>query len=163
MRIILLFFFSLLCFSSNAENIKIGYINTNQIVINLTQYKQSIDAISRDFEPKKQELLDLYSHIELIRSNLDSKQEFENSESVEIELSKLSRLEESFKQETEFWQKTMNNRKVDLLKEIELIINQAINDYAIREEYDLILYENMAFVSDKVNITKEIISEIEKH
>jgi outer membrane protein len=152
-----------LCFSSNAANIKIGYINTNQIVINLTQYKQSIDAISRDFEPKKQELLDLYSHIELIRSNLDSKQEFENSESVEIELSKLSRLEESFKQETEFWQKTMNNRKVDLLKEIELIINQAINDYAIREEYDLILYENMAFVSDKVNITKEIISEIEKH
>jgi len=163
MRIILLFFFSLLCFSSNAANIKIGYINTNQIVINLTQYKQSIDAISRDFEPKKQELLDLYSHIELIRSNLDSKQEFENSKSVEIELSKLSRLEESFKQETEFWQKTMNNRKVDLLKEIELIINQAINDYAIREEYDLILYENMAFVSDKVNITKEIISEIEKH
>jgi len=163
MRIILLFFFSLLCFSSNAENIKIGYINTNQIVINLTQYKQSIDAISRDFEPKKQELLDLYSHIELIRSNLDSKQEFENSESVEIELSKLSRLEESFKQETEFWQKTMNNRKVDLLKEIELIINQAINDYAIREEYDLILYENVAFVSEKINITQEIIAEIEKH
>jgi len=163
MRIILLFFFSVLCFSSNAANIKIGYIDTNQIVINLTQYKQSIDAISRDFEPKKQELLDLYSHIELIRSNLDSKQEFENSETFEIELSKLSRLEESFKRETEFWQKTMNNRKVDLLKEIELIINQAINDYAIREEYDLILYENMAFVSDKVNITKEIISEIEKH
>ena len=163
MRIIVIFFFSLMCFSSNAANIKIGFIDTNQVVINLTQYKQSIDAISREFEPKKQELLDLYSDIELIRSNIESKQEFENSESYEIELSKLSKLEESFKQETEFWQKTMNKRKVDLLKEIELIVNQAINDYAIREEYDLILYENVAFVSDKVNITQEIITEIEKH
>ena len=163
MRVIVICFFSLLCFSSNASNIKIGFIDTNQVVINLTQYKQSIDTISREFEPKKQELLDLYSHIELIRSNIESKQEFENSESFEIELSKLTKLEESFKQETEFWQKTMNNRKVDLLKEIELIVNQAINDYAIREKYDLILYENVAFVSDKVNITQEIITEIEKH
>ncbi len=162
MRVIVIFFFSLLCFSSNASNIKIGFIDTNQVVINLTQYKQSINTISSEFEPKRQELLDLYSHIELIRSNLDSNKELKNSESFEIELSKLSKLEESFNQETEFWQKTMNNRKVDLLKDIELIVNQAINDYAIREEYDLILYENVAFVSDKVNITQEIISEIEK-
>ena len=56
----------------------------------------------------------------------------------------------------------MNNRKIDLLKEIELTINQTINDYAIRENYDLILYENIAFVSDKINITQEIIDEIEK-
>mgnify|MGYP001009512129 CR=1 FL=1 len=163
MRVIVICFFSLLCFSSNAANIKIGFIDTNQVVINLTQYKKRIDSISREFEPKKQELLDLYAHIELIRSNLDSKKELEGSESLEIELSKLSKLEESFKQETEFLQKTMNNRKIDLLKEIELIVNQAINDYAIREEYDLILYENVAFVSDKVNITQEIITEIEKH
>ena len=163
MRVIVIFFFSFLCLSSYAANIKIGFIDTNQVVINLTQYKQSIDTISSEFEPKKQELLNLYSHIELIRSNLDSKKELESPESFEIELSKLSQLEESFKQETEFWQKTMNNRKVDLLKEIELIVNQAINDYATREGYDLIFYENIAFVSDKVNITQEIITEIEKN
>ena len=163
MRVFALFFLCLLCFSSYATNLKIGFIDTNEIVISLTQYKQSIETISSEFEPKKQELLDLYNHIELIRSNLDSKQEFENSESLEIELSKLSKLEESFKQETEFWQKEMNNKKVNLLKKIELLINQTINNYAIKENYDLILYENVAFVSDKVNITQEIIAEIEKN
>ena len=56
----------------------------------------------------------------------------------------------------------MNNRKIDLLKEIELIVNQTINEFALRENFDLILYENIAFVSDKVNITDEIIAEIEK-
>ena len=163
MRVFALFFLCLLCFSSYATNLKIGFIDTNEIVISLTQYKRSIEVISSEFEPKKQELLDLYNHIELIRSNLDSKQKFENSELLKIEITKLSKLEESFKQETEFWQKEMNDRKVSLLKKIELLINQTINNYAIRENYDLILYENVAFVSDKVNITQEIIAEIEKN
>ena len=44
----------------------------------------------------------------------------ENKENLQRELSKLTSLEESFKQETEFWQVTMNNRKVELLQKIEL-------------------------------------------
>ena len=56
----------------------------------------------------------------------------------------------------------MNNKKIKLLNDIEMIINQAINEYAIQEKYDLILYKNVAFVSDKVNITEEIIEKIEK-
>ena len=60
MKVLVIFFFYFLCFSTNAENIKIGFIDTNQVVTNLSQYKASIDEISSEFEPKKQELLDLY-------------------------------------------------------------------------------------------------------
>ena len=56
----------------------------------------------------------------------------------------------------------MNNKKIDLLKEIEILVNQTINEYALRENFDLILYENIAFVSDEVDITDEIIAEIER-
>jgi outer membrane protein len=162
MKFLAIVFFSLLCFSSYAENIKIGFINTNQVVTSLTQYKSSIDEISNEFKPKKQELLDLYNHIELVRSKIDEILQSDSNQSVEDELTKLSNLEQSFRQETEFWQKTMNNKKIDLLKEIEILVNQTINEYAKRENYDLILYENIAYVSDKVDISKEIIAEIEK-
>ena len=123
---------------------------------------ESIKIISQEFEPKKQELLNLFDHIELVKSNINLINNSSTQKNLEAELFKLENLEQSFKEETEFWQKSMNNRKIDLLKEIELIINQTINDYAIRENYDLILYENIAFVSDKINITQEIIDEIEK-
>ena len=43
-----------------------------------------------------------------------------------------------------------------------MIINQAINQYANQEQFDLILYENVAFSSDKVNITDKIIELIEQ-
>ena len=151
-----------LCFSSNASNIKIGFIDTNQVVTSLSKYKKSIDSISREFEPKRQELLDLFDHIELYRSKIDLIKKSNTGETIKSELEKLLNLEKSFELETESWQKTMNNKKIDLLKEIELIVNKTINEYAIRENYDLILYENIAFVSDKINITQEIIDEIEK-
>ena len=162
MKFLATLFFCLLSFSTNAENIKIGFIDTNQVVTSLSQYKASIDEISSEFEPKKQELLDLYNHIELVRTKIDELLKSDSNKSIEDELAKLSNLEQSFRKETEFWQNTMNNKKIDLLKEIEILVNQTINEYAKRENYDLILYENIAFVSDKVDISKEIIAEIEK-
>ena len=156
MRVSAIFFLGFLCFSVNANDLKIGFIDTEEIVVNLTQYKSSVDAISREFDPKKQELLDLFKHIELLRSNIDLKN------NNELELSSLKDLEESFKKETEFWQNAMNNKKINLLNQIEDLINRTISEFAIEEGYDLILYKNIAFVSDKVNITKQIIEKIEK-
>ena len=39
------------------------------VVNNLTLYKDGKNLIASEFEQKKQELLDLFNHIELIRSN----------------------------------------------------------------------------------------------
>jgi len=162
MRNIVLSFLALLSFNAFAETLKIGYIDTDQVVNNLPQYQQNVDRLSNEFEPKKQELLDLFNHIELLRAKIIIINDSENKENLQRELSKLTSLEESFKQETEFWQVTMNNRKIELLQKIELLINNTINELAISESYDLILYENAAFVSDKVNITNKVIERIQK-
>jgi Skp family chaperone for outer membrane proteins len=57
----------------------------------------------------------------------------------------------------------MNTKKIKLLQKIELLINNTINDLAISESYDLILYENAAFVSDEVNITNKVIQRIQNN
>jgi outer membrane protein len=162
MRIIVLFFLALLSLNIFSETIKIGYIDTEQVVNNLPQYQKNVDRLSNEFEPKKQELLDLFNHIELLRAKIVIINDSENKENLQRELSKLTSLEDSFKQESEFWQATMNNRKVELLQKIELLINNTIKELAISESYDLILYENAAFVSDKVNITNKVIERIQK-
>ena len=163
MRSLVFFICSLLLgLSTFASEVKIGFIDTDEVVSSISIYKNSIKTLANKFEPQKQELLDLFNHIELIRSNIDLIKKSDSSQTLENELLKLSNLEMSFKQETEFWQKTMNNQKIDLLNEIEILVNKAINEYAIRENYDLIVYDNVAFVSDKIDITQEIILEIEK-
>jgi len=162
MKILALSFLVLLSLSLQAETIKIGYIDTEQVINNISQYQQNVDELYREFEPKKQELLDLFKYIELLRKKINIINNSENKENLQVELSKLSSLEESFKKETEFWQDTMNNKKIELLQKIELLINTTINEIAISENYDLILYQNAAFVSDEVNITRKVIEKIQK-
>jgi outer membrane protein len=162
MKIIVILCSVLLAITASAETIKIGYIDTEQVVNNLPQYQKRVLEISKEFEPKKQELLDLFNYIELLREKIDTINKSEKKENLQIKLSELASLEESFKQETEFWQETMNNNKIELLQQIELLINNTIKSLAISESYDLILYENAAFVSDEVNITYKIIERIEK-
>ena len=162
MKILVITCLTLLSLSVYAETIKIGYIDTEKVVNNLPQYIQSAEAISDEFEPKKQELLDLFNHIELLRVKITTINNSENKENLQIELSKLTSLEETFRQETEFWQEEMNNKKIELLQKIEQLINITINKIAISENYDLILYENAAFVSDEVNITYKVIERIQK-
>ena len=162
MRPLVIFLSFFLHTTVNAENIKIGFIDSEKVIANLTQYKNSVEKLSREFEPKKQELLDLFNHIELLRENIKLKKITNTSDSDGIELAKLKDLEDSFEKETEFWQKSMNSKKINLLNKIESLINISINEYAIEEDYDLILYKDVVFVSDKVNITQQIIKKIEK-
>jgi outer membrane protein len=161
MRVFTLFLLAFLALSVTAESIKIGYIDTEKVVNSLTQYQQENDDIIQDFESKKQELLDLFNHIELVRANLNKIDKSLNENDFQIELNKVLELESSFQQETEYWQEKINQKKIDLLQKIEIVINKAIKEFAINEGYDLILYENAAFVSKNVNITNKIISIIE--
>ena len=163
MKILVISVLALLSLSAFTQTIKIGYINTEQVVNNLPQYQQSVSDLSKEFEPKKQELLDLFKHIELLRAKIIIINNSDNKQNLEIELSKLASLEKSFKQETEFWQETMNTKKIELLQKIELLINNTINELAISENYDLIFYENAAYVSDEINITSKVIERIQKN
>ena len=162
MRVIVLFFLTLLVISINAHPVKIGYIDVEKVVNSLSQYQKDNEILSQQFEPKKQELLDLFKHIELLNKNLNNVDKLTNNDAYQKELEKIQELKIIFQTETELWQQQLNQKKLELLQKIETMINQVIKEYAAFENYDLILYENAAFVSDELNISNKIISKIEE-
>ena len=161
MRAIVLFLLALLVTSINAQSIKIGYIDVEEVINSLPQYQHDNDSLIQQFEPKKQQLLDLFKHIELLKKNLNNVDKSINNENYQKELDNIRELEASFQKETELWQQQLNQKKYESLQKIETMINLTIEEFAISENYDLILYQNAAFVSDQVNITNQIISKIE--
>ena len=161
MRAIVLFLLALLVTSINAQSTKIGYIDVEKVINSLPQYQHDNDSLIQQFEPKKQQLLDLFKHIELLKENLNNVEKSINNENYQKELDNIRELEASFQKETELWQQQLNQKKYESLQKIETMINLAIEEFAISENYDLILYQNAAFVSDQVNITNQIISKIE--
>ena len=162
MRFLALFFFTILITPINAHSIKIGYIDVEKVINNLSQYQQENNALIQQFEPKKQQLLDLFKHIELLKKNLNNVETTVSNETYQKELEKIRELEISFQTDTELWQQQLNQKKRESLQKIETMINLVIEKFATSEKYDLILYQNAAFVSDQVNITNQIISKIEE-
>ena len=161
MRVIVVLFLTLLVSPINASSVKIGYIDVEKVINSLPQYQQDNDSLVQRFEPKKQQLLDLFKHIELLKKNLNNFDRSINNDLYQKELDKIKELEVGFQSETELWQYQLNQDKLLLLQKIETMINQAINEFAASENYDLILYENAAFVSDDINLTNQIILKIE--
>ena len=161
MRARVLFLLALLVTSVNAQSTKIGYIDVEKVINSLPQYQHDNDSLIQQFEPKKQQLLDLFKHIELLKKNLNNVDRPINNENYQKELDNIIELEASFQKETELWQQQLNQKKYESLQKIETMINLAIEEFAISENYDLILYQNAAFASDQVNITNQIISKIE--
>ena len=162
MRYLALFFFTILITPINAHSIKIGYIDVEKVINNLSQYQQENNALIQQFEPKKQQLLDLFKHIELLKKNLNNVEANVSNETYQKELEKIRELEISFQTDTELWQQQLNQEKRESLQKIETMINLVIEKFATSEKYDLILYQNAAFVSDQINITNQIISQIEE-
>ena len=162
MRFLALFFFTILITPINAHSIKIGYIDVEKVINNLSQYQQENNTLIQQFEPKKQQLLDLFKHIELLKNNLNNVEMTVSNETYQKELEKIRELEISFQTDTELWQQQLNQKKRESLQKIETMINLVIEEFATSEKYDLILYQNAAFVSDQINITNQIISQIEE-
>ncbi len=162
MRFLALFFFAILITPINAHSIKIGYIDVEKVINNLSQYQQENNVLIQQFEPKKQQLLDLFKHIELLKKNLNNVETNVSNETYQKELEKIRELEISFQTDSELWQQQLNQEKRESLQKIETMINLVIEKFATSENYDLIIYQNAAFVSDQVNITNQIISKIEE-
>ena len=110
MRVVVLFLLALLVTSTNAQSIKIGYINIEEVINSLSQYKHDNDSLIQQFEPKKQQLLDLFKHIELLKDNLNNLERSLNNETYQEELNKIKELEVSFQFETELWQQQLNQK-----------------------------------------------------
>jgi len=152
MKFKVLLLIGLLFTSANAESLKIGYIDIDRVIENLSVYDEANNLLIKEFEPKKNQLVNLFDYINLLKEKLEPNND---------EIKKIQKLEYDFQNESELWQRNLNESQFKLLQEIELIINIAIKEFAVSNNYDLILYQNGAYVGEKVDISDKIISKIE--
>ena len=163
MRLTLLFFFLFNASFALADELKIGYIDVDTVINNISKYENDNKKLISNFEPKKLELIDLFNHIEILKKQYLNEENSSDSSQNQNRIKNISQLEVDFQKETEAWQNKLNIQKQLLLQEIETLINQSISQLANEENFDLILYDSAAFVSDQINITNKIIKMIESN
>jgi outer membrane protein len=135
------------------QSVKIGYINIDLLVTNSPQFIQANQKIIKTFQPQENNLALLAEQIQALADKFNKISKTLDQYERKSEINKIAKLERQLKQRTATLKKQLERRRLQELIQIQDLINQIIEDLAKKEKYDLILYQEVAYASKKVNIT----------
>ena len=136
-----------------AQPIKIGYINIDHVVTSSPQFLQENDRVISKFKSRENNLLLLSSTIQSLVNKLNKNKDSFSQKKIKTEINKITNLERKLKQQalTLKEQLTFENKRA--LGKIQDLINKVIRKIAEEQNFDLILYQKVAYASKKINIT----------
>jgi outer membrane protein len=149
------FAFILVLFSGflQAQPLKIGYINIDHLVSSSPQFIQANQVVIKAFQPQERQLLALSKQIQLSADTFNKNSKTLTQSERKTEIKKIANLERQLKQQARSLKKQLNLKNKQELNKIQDLINRVIKQVAEDQNFDLILYQEVAYVSKKINIT----------
>ncbi len=144
----------------HAESLKIGYINIDHVVSSSPQFIQANQIVIKEFQPQEEQLLLLGQEIQLLADTFNKNSKALSQSERKSEIQKIANLERQLKQQARTLKKQLKLKNELELGKIQDLINTVIKEVAEEEKFDLILYQEVAFASKKVNITPIISQKI---
>ena len=147
--------FALLVFSTtlHAESLKIGYINIDYLVSSSPQFIEANQIVIKEFKPQEEQLLLLSQTIQLLADDFNKNSKSLTQSERKTEIQKIANLERQLKQQARTLKEQLKLKNEQELGKIQAVINKVIKEVAETQKFDLILYQEVAFASKKVNIT----------
>jgi Outer membrane protein len=147
--------FSLLMLGTtlHAESLKIGYINIDHLVSSSPQFIQANQVVIKVFQPQEKQLLALSKQIQLSADTFNKNSKTLTQVERKTEIKKIANLERQLKQQAQALKKQLKLKNEQELSKIQDLINRVIKQVAEDQNFDLILYQEVAYASKKINIT----------
>lgn len=148
-------------FNSFAEEIKIGFVNTDRILKESNPAKASQKKIEMEFKKRDEELqklsLSLRSQIEKF-----DKESLVISENEKIHLQRnLNNLDVDLQRKRREFQEDFNRRRNEEFSSVISVVNESIKNIAEEDNFDLILQDAIV-VNPRIDITDQVISNLNK-
>ena len=147
---------------AHAQAPKIGYVNSAKLFVEAPQAKEANDRLVREFEPRKEVLLELKNALRddetaFIKGSALMSAEQRNKKERDL----INRQRELKLKETEFGEEVAIRRSSEMEK-VQNFLRGAIQDYGKEKNYDIIFFEGVSYASERVDITDEIIERLGK-
>ena len=150
----LIFLFTILLLTVHSVNaeVKIGIVKLDILFKEIPIYKESQKKMKDEFEPRANKLNDDYLKIESVMSKNERKDKID----------KINKVEREFREKQQTLQKELQNKQNSELNRIRVIVENAINEYAKDNDYDIILRADgtTLYAKTYVDITQEIIDKL---
>ena len=139
--------------SLQAQPLKIGYINIDHLVSSSPQFIQANQVVIKAFQPQEKQLLTLSKQIQLSADTFNKNRKTLTQSERKTEIKKIANLERQLKQQAQTLKKQLKLKNEQELSKIQDLINRVIKQVAEDQNFDLILYQEVAYASKKINIT----------
>lgn len=148
--------------AATAAEMKIGFVNVEQILKDAPQTAESGKKLEKEFSGRQQELERMAKQIKDHESSLE-KDSLTMSETDRRNKERdLSNIKIEFQRKQREMREDVNLRKNEELGALQDRINKAVTAVAEAEGYDLVVYSGVAYSSKKVDITDKVLKNLGK-
>ena len=160
-RIITLPLFFLVIFSNNLyADTKIGVVKLDVLFKEIPIYKQSQNNLKKEFKPKADELKKLETSWNKLNDDYLKNERTMSKNDRKEKIKEINQTEQEFRNKQKKIQQELQTKQNSELQRIRIIVEKAINEYAEKNDYDLILRADgtTLFAKKYVDITQDIIN-----
>jgi outer membrane protein len=152
-----LIFAVMLGFASTANaDLKIGYVNAAKVLDEAPQADEVAKKLKKEFSGKESDLQASNKEIK----QLEDKMSRDGAVMSETERSKLERdimiRKRDLQHATDAFRDDLNLRRNDEMNKLLAIVQQAIEGIGKEQNFDLIVYEGVAYASSAIDITDKV-------
>ena len=160
-RINILPLFFLVIFSNNLyADTKIGVVKLDVLFKEIPIYKQSQNNLKKEFKPKADELKKLETSWNKLNDDYLKNERTMSKNDRKEKIKVINQTEQEFRNKQQKHQQELQSKQNSELQRIRIIVEKAINEYAEKNDYDLILRADgtTLFAKKYVDITQDIIN-----
>jgi outer membrane protein len=155
--LLLITFFAL---NSFAANLKIGTVNVSKLLEKAPQVVASSQEIAKKFKPIETEILALIDKLNAMNGKYNKNKSIMSSDKARETERKIIALKKRIQRKRGDVQEEINIAKTQALQKIQDLINESITFVSKRDKYDLVIYEGIAFNSDKSDMTDLVLQRL---
>ena len=148
---------STLAVSAQAQDLKIGYVNSERVVRESDIAKRSQAKLEAEFGKREKDLNDQNASLRAQAEKLDRDSPTLSEAEKTRRQRELVEIDRDLQRKHREFQEDLTQRKNEELSSIAERANRTIKAIGEAEHYDLILQDPVVFVSPRVDLTKKVI------
>lgn len=161
------FSFAALClsfvtFASVAQGAKLGVVNVALLLEQAPQAKSATSSLEKEFSPQQAELKSLAAKLEKQQADYQKNKTVMSDAQKITKEREISMLTREIQRRRNDVQELLNLRRNEELAKLQNIVNEAIKIIGKKQDFDLILYEGIAYTNDRIDVTKDVLDHLVK-
>jgi len=144
-----------------AQEIKIGFVNTERIFREATPAKSAQVKIEQEFSKREKELQDLATRIKGMSDKLDKDATILSESDRAKRQRDLTDLDKEFQRKQREFREDLNQRRNEELATVLERTNKVIRQIAEAEKYDIV-FQEAVYISPRIDITDKILKALNK-